>query len=138
MQLLNCVVHSARPSKKFNNKSGFESPTGSQGIRHLPGGSSWHFGAGESCSRFWTIYGTFSAMLLRWFEHSRVYRPTRGLDATGAELGKPFEDVFFKAADGVELNGWFYPAEEKSPGSEMAFLNCHGNGGNISDRLGLY
>lgn len=77
-------------------------------------------------------------MLLRWFENSRVYHPTRHLEATGAELGRPFEDVFFKAADGVELNGWFYPADEKSQGSEMAFLNCHGNGGNIAHRLGLY
>lgn len=77
-------------------------------------------------------------MLLRWFENSRVYHPTRDLEATGAELGRPFEDVFFKAADGVELNGWFYPLEEKPPGSEMAFLNCHGNGGNIAHRLGLY
>lgn len=75
-------------------------------------------------------------MLLRWFENSRVYHPTRHLDGTGADLGKPFEDVFFKASDGVELNGWFYPAESQN--GEMAFLNCHGNGGNISDRLGMY
>ncbi len=77
-------------------------------------------------------------MLLRWFENSRVYHPTRHLEATGAELGRPFEDLFFKAADGVELNGWFYPLEEKSPVGEMVFLNCHGNGGNIAHRIGLY
>lgn len=77
-------------------------------------------------------------MLLRWFEHSRVYHPTRQLEVTGAELGRPFEDVFFKTSDGVELNGWFYPADSASPRGQMAFLNCHGNGGNISHRLGLY
>ena len=77
-------------------------------------------------------------MLFRWFEHSRVYHPSRQLEATGAELGRPFENVFFKTSDGVELNGWFFPAEPQSPHAQLAFLNCHGNGGNISHRLGLY
>ena len=77
-------------------------------------------------------------MLLRWFENSRVYHPTRRLEATGAELGRAFENVFFKTSDGIELNGWFYPTDAKSPGHGPVFLNCHGNGGNISHRLGLY
>jgi uncharacterized protein len=77
-------------------------------------------------------------MLFRWFEHSRVYHPTRQLEGTGAELGRPFENIFFKTKDGIELNGWFYPAETNSPRAQFAFLNCHGNGGNISHRLGLY
>lgn len=77
-------------------------------------------------------------MLFRWFENSRVYHPSRHLDATGKELGGAFEDVFFKASDGTELNGWFYPPETSSRCADVAFLNCHGNGGNIGDRLGLY
>jgi len=76
--------------------------------------------------------------MLRWFEHSRVYFPLRDLEATGAELGRPFEDVFFKSRDGVELNGWFYPAEKSSPRAHLAVLICHGNAGNISTRMGLY
>jgi uncharacterized protein len=77
-------------------------------------------------------------MLFRWFEHSRVYHPMRPLQATGAELGRPFENVFFKTGDGVELNGWFFPADTDAPLAQFVFLNCHGNGGNISHRLGLY
>ena len=77
-------------------------------------------------------------MLFRWFEHSRVYHPARRLEATGAELGRPFENIFFKTSDGIELNGWFFPAQTNSPHAQLAFLNCHGNGGNISHRLGLY
>jgi fermentation-respiration switch protein FrsA (DUF1100 family) len=77
-------------------------------------------------------------MLFRWFEHSRVYHPTRQLEASGAELGRPFENIFFRTRDGVQLNGWFFPAQADSPRSQLAFLNCHGNGGNISHRLGLY
>jgi pimeloyl-ACP methyl ester carboxylesterase len=89
-------------------------------------------------------------MLFRWFEHSRVYHPKRELIATGAELGRPFENLFFKTSDGVELNGWFFPGtpasgpasdEPRRAGSETGvpvFLICHGNGGNISHRLDLY
>lgn len=76
--------------------------------------------------------------MLSWFEHSQVYRPARGFIATGTELGRPFEDVYFASADGVKLNGWFYPADPDSPRARRAILLCHGNGGNISSRLEIY
>src|SRR5262245_3738888 len=74
-------------------------------------------------------------MMLRWFEHSQVFHPDRVLAATGAELNRPFENVYFKASDGVQLNGWFFPANTNSPRSHLAVLFCHGNAGNISHRL---
>ena len=74
-------------------------------------------------------------IMLRWFEHSQVYQPDRNLTATGAELGRPFEDVRFKASDGVQLHGWFYPADSDSPRTKWALLLCHGNAGNIGHRL---
>ncbi len=74
-------------------------------------------------------------IMLRWFEHSQIYHPSRVLDATGAELGRPFEEVHFRASDGVELNGWFFPADTNSPRGCLVVLLCHGNGGNISHRL---
>ncbi len=74
-------------------------------------------------------------LMLRWFEHSQVFHPSRRMDATGAELGRPFEDVFFKASDGVQLNGWFFPASTNSHRRHLAVLVCHGNAGNISHRL---
>ena len=87
-----------------------------------------------------TLIGLLAVCLLmvlmfRWFEHSQVYHPDRVLTATGAELGRPFEDVSFKAGDGVELNGWFFPANTNSPRSHLAVLVCHGNAGNIGHRL---
>ena len=60
------------------------------------------------------------------------------MQATGSELGRPFKDVFFKAGDGVELNGWLFPANANSPRARWALLYCHGNAGNISTRLGIY
>lgn len=76
-------------------------------------------------------------LVLYWFEHSQVYCPARELEATPAELRRTFEDVHFKASDGTELHGWFFPADTNSPRARIAFLICHGNGGNISHRLGL-
>lgn len=73
--------------------------------------------------------------MIRYFEHSQVYHPARLLMATGAELGRPFEDVFFGGGDGVRLHGWFFPAEAASPRAGQVALYCHGNGGNISHRL---
>jgi hypothetical protein len=77
-------------------------------------------------------------MLFRWFEHSRVYHPSRQLETSGTDFGRPLEDVFFETSDGVKLNAWFFPAETNSPRGQLAFLICHGNGGNISYELGLY
>src|SRR6266567_2314682 len=74
-------------------------------------------------------------IMLRWFEHSQVYHPDKTITTNGATLGRPFEDVFFKARDGVELNGWFFPADSNSLRSNLAVLICHGNAGNIGDRL---
>jgi uncharacterized protein len=76
-------------------------------------------------------------IMLRWFEHSQVYHPYRELEGSPAELGRAFEDVRFKTGDGVQLHGWFFPANTNSPRAQLAFLICHGNAGNISHRLGL-
>jgi len=76
-------------------------------------------------------------IMLRWFEHTQVYHPDRILTTTGAELGRPFEDVWFKTKDGVELNGWFFPGNTNSMRASTAALICHGNAGNIGYRLDM-
>jgi len=75
--------------------------------------------------------------MLRWFERHQVYHPKRALDATGAELKRPFEDVTFRTNDGLGLNGWFFPADKDSLRADWVWLLCHGNAGNISTRLEL-
>jgi uncharacterized protein len=90
--------------------------------------------------RIKTLIGLLIACLLlvlmfRWFEHSQVYHPDRVLTATGADLGRRFEDVWFKTSDGVELHGWFFPANTHSSRAHLAVLVCHGNAGNIGHRL---
>ncbi|HEY4415298.1 MAG TPA: alpha/beta hydrolase, partial [Verrucomicrobiae bacterium] len=73
--------------------------------------------------------------MLRWFEHNQIYHPKREWGAAPADLGRPFEDIHFTAADGARLNAWFFPADKDSPRAKFAVLVCHGNGGNISHRL---
>jgi hypothetical protein len=75
--------------------------------------------------------------MLRWFEHHQVYHPGRVMYATGAELGRPFEDVYFDSQDGTRLNAWFFPAGIKTARPAPVVLLCHGNGGNISHRLDM-
>lgn len=76
-------------------------------------------------------------LMLRWFEHHQVYHPTRDFETTGRELGRAFEEVGFRAGDGVGLHGWFFPETAGSPRADWVALVCHGNGGNISHRLDL-
>lgn len=96
----------------------------------------------EKQKRWWKRAGKLALVLvalyvmLRWFEHSQVYHPTRGLDAEPGAVGLRAEDAVFQAADGVKLHGWFFPALPDSATNNLVFLVSHGNGGNISHRLG--
>lgn len=75
--------------------------------------------------------------MIRWFEHRQVYAPSRVFAGEARDLGRPFEDVWFPAADGTRLNGWFFPARPVSDRRHLVLLLLHGNAGNISHRLGF-
>jgi fermentation-respiration switch protein FrsA (DUF1100 family) len=75
-------------------------------------------------------------VMLHWFEHSQVYHPTGEFDTEPGAVGLRAEDAVFQAADGVKLHGWFFPALPDSSTNNLVFLVSHGNGGNISHRLG--
>lgn len=76
-------------------------------------------------------------VMFRWFEHKQVYFPMSRMDAEHRVLGPSSEDVYFAAADGVRLNGWFFPAAAAARRGNTAILICHGNAGNISHRVEL-
>jgi len=54
-------------------------------------------------------------VMLRWFERSQIYYPSRTMQPVDAASRSLFEDVRFGTSDGVELNGWFFPAKTNSP-----------------------
>ena len=60
-----------------------------------------------------------------------LYHPSNELRGTPADLGLPYESVSLETADGERLAAWWVPSE--SPRGVLLF--CHGNAGNISDRL---
>lgn len=77
-------------------------------------------------------------MFFRQFEHSQVYHPSKERYGEASSLGRAFDEARFEAEDGVKLHGWFFPGEDSSPRKDWVILQCHGNAGNISGRLGQY
>jgi fermentation-respiration switch protein FrsA (DUF1100 family) len=75
--------------------------------------------------------------VLRWFEQSQIYHPRAAWDFEPGELGRPYEDFFLTASDGVKLSAWYFPADKTAKRKDWAITVCHGNGGNISHRLQL-
>lgn len=74
------------------------------------------------------------AVLLYLFQNRMVFLanlPGRALTATPQDAGLRFEDVTITTSDGLQLHGWFVPAER----SKATVLFLHGNAGNISHRL---
>jgi uncharacterized protein len=61
-----------------------------------------------------------------------VYHPSPWQDKDWRALSRlPLEDVWFPAADGARLFGWYVEARA----TNAVLLWCHGNGGNIIHRL---
>ena len=69
---------------------------------------------------------------LRWVEQTLLFHPDRNLTFVPHTFGLPFEEMRTTTDDGVSIFGWFLPAVGRSP---LAVILCHGNAGNISNRL---
>ena len=63
---------------------------------------------------------------------TRAFWPSKELAATPEEFNFDYEDVFLEKEDGKVLHGWFLPDSN----ARYTLLFCHGNAGNIADRLG--
>lgn len=60
-----------------------------------------------------------------------VYFPSRLARVTPADVGLVYDDLTLRTDDGVRLAAWAVGA-----GDNPWIIYCHGNGGNMSDRLG--
>jgi len=76
------------------------------------------------------IYSIFG-WILYYFQPRFVYHPLPDVTYNPKDIGIEYEDVYFQAQDGIELNGWFVPGDSNMP----TVLFCHGNAGNITHRL---
>lgn len=59
------------------------------------------------------------------------YYPDAKRRGTPADHSLAYEDVWFRAADGVRLHGWFLPSATAGP-ARGTVLHLHGNAGNIT------
>lgn len=88
----------------------------------------------SSCMKALLFIITISFLLfifVRFLEYKSLYYPFRTIEMTPEEIGLAYETVTLTAGDGVQISGWFIPAES----SRGTVLFAHGNGGNISHRL---
>ncbi len=62
-----------------------------------------------------------------------IFSPSRTLDLLPSQVGLACREIFLPTAGGLRLHAWYAPPPPGAP----VVLHCHGNGGNISHRLGL-
>jgi pimeloyl-ACP methyl ester carboxylesterase len=80
----------------------------------------------------WGLLGLGGAwMALQGVADRLVYPRSRTFRAQAGDAGLPVEELEFCAEDGTALHGWWFPR----PQSRGVLICCHGNAGNISDRL---
>ena len=76
------------------------------------------------------VLSVFVARESYLFDRWLAFFPEREITNTPDVLGMPFEDVYFPAADGKQLHGWFIPGR-----GDDTIVWFHGNAGNISNRV---
>ncbi len=74
------------------------------------------------------------ALLLAGCVERMFFYPDSAQYARPEQFGLQHEDVFFTAADGSRLHGWWLPAKGTALGSA---LHLHGNAANVSNHLPL-
>ncbi len=87
------------------------------------------------CLRILVLAYIGLAIALYFGQSNLVYMPSQALTETPANIGLKFEDIQITAKDNVNLNAWFVPAKDNDQIGKGVILFCHGNGGNISNRV---
>ena len=67
------------------------------------------------------------------FQARFVFFPSARMHATPADSAMEFEEVSLPSSGDARISAWFVP----SPRDRGTLLFCHGNAGNISDRVEL-
>jgi fermentation-respiration switch protein FrsA (DUF1100 family) len=72
-----------------------------------------------------------AVVYIRWIEMHSIFHPSKVIIAYPSDYLLEYEDVYFKTSDNVKLNGWLIKG---TSGTTVLFF--HGNGANISSRMG--
>ena len=70
-------------------------------------------------------------LILYFKQPSFTFQPTRELTYNPGDINLEYEKVQLKTSDNVILSAWYIPAKD----AKFTLLFCHGNGGNMSDRI---
>lgn len=65
------------------------------------------------------------------FQSSLIYFPTPDYPVTPKAVGLEYEDLTLTTGDGLSIAAWYLPHDQ----ARGTFIYCHGNAGNISNRL---
>jgi len=65
------------------------------------------------------------------FQPNILFQPNPRIETTPQDIGLKYEDISFNTSDEITLKGWYVPANS----SRGVVLLCHGNAGNIGNRL---
>jgi len=68
---------------------------------------------------------------IKYLENRSVFFPTKNIEFTPEQINLSFEDIYIDTKDRLKINGWFIPGGNV----KYTLLFCHGNAGNIGDRL---
>ena len=80
----------------------------------------------------------FGAMTLyvSLFQSKYIYHPRRELLGTPSAVGLAYDSLMLKTDDGETIHAWYVPCKPASGNGGRTVLFCHGNGGNMANRLG--
>jgi len=71
------------------------------------------------------------SVYLYYRQDSMLFFPEKDVWQTPKSIGLEYEEVSLTTKDGVVIAGWYIPAKDE----KGVVLFCHGNAGNVSDRL---
>ncbi len=71
------------------------------------------------------------SLFVAMFQTRLIYFPTPDYPVTPTDFGLEYEDLTLTTRDGVSIAAWYIPYRE----ARGTLIYCHGNAGNISDRL---
>ncbi len=85
---------------------------------------------------FFVLLGAGLLLVLGYvLQPAIIYFPQQELEASPADLGLEYEDVWLQSAGEKKIHGWFVPGPTGNHGPAVLFL--HGNAGNVSHRMDL-
>jgi len=70
-------------------------------------------------------------IFIKYQEQKGIYYPAREINLFPSGVNLDFKDIYLVSADKLKINAWYIPF----PKAKFTLLFCHGNAGNLMDRL---